>query len=242
MSVYVMADLHLSLSVPGKSMEIFGKAWDHYQDRIKANWQAEVREDDTVVIPGDISWSNSLPSAKEDFLFLESLPGIKYIGKGNHDFFWNTTTKLNRFLEECGYRSIRILYNNAYSLNREQIIICGTRGWFLDESAQKSVFETDFEIIRQRECIRLRLSLNEAKKLQEQSGYPILVFLHFPPVWQGRKSTEILSLLEEYGIKDCYFGHMHQVENPVIESVCNGIRMHFIAADALNFHPYPVRI
>ena len=101
MAIYTIADLHLSINdQTNKSMEVFGKRWLGYMDKIKKNWEAVVTENDTVVIPGDISWAMNLEEALDDFLFLESLPGRKLIGKGNHDFWWSTVSKLNKFFAE----------------------------------------------------------------------------------------------------------------------------------------------
>ncbi|MBQ7391812.1 MAG: serine/threonine protein phosphatase, partial [Clostridia bacterium] len=71
-------------------MEKFGSRWTDYMGRLKKNWTAVVRPEDTVIIPGDISWSLRLEESLEDFRFLNSLPGKKLIGKGNHDFWWST--------------------------------------------------------------------------------------------------------------------------------------------------------
>ena len=112
MSLYVMADLHLS-SDGSKSMAVFGSRWIDYMEKIRKNWCAVINEEDTVIIPGDISWALKLEDTLEDFRFLDSLPGKKLIGKGNHDFWWSTVSKMTAFLEQNGLSSIRFLYNNA---------------------------------------------------------------------------------------------------------------------------------
>ena len=61
-------------------MDVF-KGWDNYVERLEENWRKLVGPDDTVVIPGDISWAMSLQEAKEDFAFLHALPGKKLVGK-----------------------------------------------------------------------------------------------------------------------------------------------------------------
>ena len=97
MAVFAIGDTHLSLGVD-KPMDIFG-GWQDYQDRLLKNWTRLVSPEDTVVIPGDISWALNLENTLEDFKFLDSLPGTKIIGKGNHDYWWETLTKMNAFLE-----------------------------------------------------------------------------------------------------------------------------------------------
>ncbi|MBQ5834302.1 MAG: metallophosphoesterase [Clostridia bacterium] len=242
MSLYVMADLHLS-SDGSKSMAVFGARWTDYMEKIRKNWNAVVTEEDTVIVPGDISWALKLEDALEDFRFLESLPGKKLIGKGNHDFWWSTLSKMNAFLEQNEMHSIRFLYNNAYAL--EDFIVCGTRGWFLEESQQNTVGEVDYSRIVDREVIRLRLSLDEAVKLQKEQealgkSLPILVFLHFPPVWNGFVCQEILDILRAYRVKTCYFGHIHGAYYPPRMTEHEGLELVLTSADFLHFSPMPI--
>lgn len=240
MSLYVMADLHLS-SDGSKSMAVFGSRWVDYMEKIRKNWCAVINEEDTVIIPGDISWALKLEDTLEDFRFLDSLPGKKLIGKGNHDFWWSTVSKMTAFLEQNGLSSIRFLYNNAYRM--EDCIVCGTRGWFLEENQQNTVGEVDYSRIVDREVIRLRLSLEEAKRLQtesEEKPLPILVFLHFPPVWNGFVCREILDVLHEFGVKSCYFGHIHGAYYAPRMTEFEGIELILISADFLQFSPMPI--
>lgn len=240
MSLYVMADLHLS-SDGSKSMAVFGSRWVDYMEKIRKNWCAVINEEDTVIIPGDISWALKLEDTLEDFRFLDSLPGKKLIGKGNHDFWWSTVSKMTAFLEQNGLSSIRFLYNNAYRM--EDCIVCGTRGWFLEENQQNTVGEVDYSRIVDREVIRLRLSLEEAKRLQaesEEKPLPILVFLHFPPVWNGFVCREILDVLHEFGVKSCYFGHIHGAYYAPRMTEFEGIELILVSADFLQFSPMPI--
>jgi len=239
MSLFVMADLHLS-SDGLKSMDIFGARWTDYMQKIRKNWTAVVDEEDTVIVPGDISWGLKPEDAVDDLLFLDSLPGTKLIGKGNHDLWWSTAAKLNALMEQNNVTSIRLLYNNAYLV--EDVVVCGTRGWFVEESQQHTVGNADYQKIVNREVIRLRLSLDAAKKLQEESQreLPILVFLHFPPVWNGFVCREIVDTLHEYGIRSCYFGHIHGAYYAPRLTEFEGIEMILTSADALHFSPMPI--
>ena len=81
MSLFVMADLHLSTNT-NKQMDVFGYRWADYMDKIRKNWSLVVTEQDTVIVPGDISWGISYEEALEDFCFIEKLPGKKLLG--NH--------------------------------------------------------------------------------------------------------------------------------------------------------------
>lgn len=239
MSLYVMADLHLSLSEgTDKSMEVFGPSWANYTERIKRNWEAVVNDDDTVVVPGDISWALKLEEALDDLKFLDKLPGKKIIGKGNHDFWWSTAGKIEKIFADNGIKTIRLLHNNAYRL--DDCIVCGTRGWFYDEKQQNTVSETDFEKIVRRESARLEISLKAAEELQGNIKLPVLVFLHFPPVWSGLVCDPILDILKKYNIKHCYFGHIHGVYNVKRTFEYDGISFTLTAADYLKFAPMPV--
>ena len=240
MSLYVMADLHLS-SDRSKSMEIFGSRWQDYMEKIQKNWNKTVSPEDTVIIPGDISWSLKLEDTLEDFRFLEGLNGKKLIGKGNHDFWWSTHSKLRAFWEQHEIRSVDILYNNAHRF--ENCIVSGTRGWFVEENQQHTVGDVEYAKIVNREAIRLRISLEEAVRLRgEDTSLPIVVFLHFPPVWNEFVCREILDILHEFEIKTCYFGHIHGAYYAPRTVNFEGIDFTICAADYLNFTPLPVWI
>jgi predicted phosphohydrolase len=239
MSVYTIADLHL----PGKegdnkSMEIFGSRWIGCVNKLINNWSAIVSNDDTVVIPGDISWAMTLEDATEDFKLLNDLPGTKIIGKGNHDFWWATASKMNKFFEQNKFDTLKILYNNSYVI--ENLVICGSRGWFSDEANQKTVGEVDWTKIIDRETARLKLSLESVPA--EHRGLQKLVFLHFPPVWNSSVSTDIISLMKEHGVERCYYGHIHGVYNSDAVFIYDGIRFEMISADYLSFCPRKIII
>ena len=241
MPLYVMADLHLS-SDRSKSMEVFGARWAGYMEKIRKNWSAVVKETDTVIVPGDISWGLRLEDTADDFRFLDALPGEKLIGKGNHDFWWSTQKKIEQFWAQLGASSLRLLSNNAFL--REGVLIAGTRGWFLDEEQQRTVGEVDYKKIVNREVIRLRMSLDAAVKLRESEapGAPVCAFLHFPPVWGDFVSREILDVLHEYGVRDCYFGHIHGAYSAPPARIYEDITFRNCAADYLNFTPAPLRL
>lgn len=241
MSVYAIADLHLStLDLTNKSMEVFGQRWKDYIRRIKTNWEKLVGDGDTVIIPGDISWALSLEEARSDLLFLNALPGKKILMKGNHDFWWCTMNKHRAFFLENGIDTISFLHNNAVAV--ENFIICGTRGWFSDEDAKGMPDNADFLKLIRREALRLEISLKEAEKIKD--SFPekeIRVFMHFPPFWNEKPCEPIISLIKSYNVKDVYFGHIHgnYTVPPVTEY--EGINLHIISADYLGFVPKIVK-
>lgn len=224
MSLFAIGDPHLSFSCD-KPMDIF-RGWDDYVSRLMKNWNSVVTKNDTVVVPGDISWAMGLTNAKKDFEFLNNLNGKKIILKGNHDYWWNTMTKMNSFLSENEFDTIKILHNNSYKIG--DFAVAGTRGWFYDDTC-----EADKKVLL-REAGRLQTSINEAKKL----GGEVIVFLHYPPISATQKCDEILNVILENDIKRCYFGHLHGFvppENTYLEY--EGVKFSLVSADKLNFCP-----
>ena len=123
MAIYALADLHLSLGNEDKPMDVFGKDWQNYTDRIKENWLKYIKEDDLVLIPGDFCWAMYLKDSIDDFKFINDLPGKKIISKGNHDYWWETVTKMRNFIKENGFENIDFLMNNAYEYKHFTIVI-----------------------------------------------------------------------------------------------------------------------
>ncbi len=235
MSLFAISDLHLSTDEKtNKSMEVFGKRWQNYVERIQKNWTDLVTENDTVVIPGDISWAMTLEEAKEDFSFLNSLPGNKIIGKGNHDFWWATQAKIDKFFAENGFDTISCLHNNAHFA--EGFLICGSRGWYNDPTIGSIPSGTDYDKIVRREVMRLTASLEYAEKNFETDAEK-LVFLHFPPIFRGFRCEEILDVLKEHGVKRCFYGHIHGTSELPMTFEDGGITFTLISADLVGFIP-----
>lgn len=240
MAVFAISDPHLPGGEPeAKSMTVFGERWHDYIVRLEKNWCAVVSATDTVILPGDISWAATLDEALGDLAFIDSLPGKKLIGKGNHDFWWSTLSKMRVFLRENGIYSIDFLQNNAYAV--EDIVVCGTRGWFFDASDQADIYDTDHEKLVAREACRLELSIKEGLKLSGGESSVLRVFLHFPAVFGGEECSSLVRVLEQYGITDVYYGHVHSPTPPPPVISHRGIRYHSVASDALGFTPILVR-
>ena len=236
MSLFVISDLHLDVLTNEKSMEVFGDKWKNYTQRLKKNWNAVVCENDTVIVPGDISWALTLEASIHDLKWINELPGRKILMKGNHDFWWSTAKKMKAFFAENSLDTLEILYNGAIEV--ENYILAGSRGWFVDKSTQpQSVVNADYDKVLNREKIRLKMSLDEAKKLQEISHKEILVFFHFPPVWNDFVCEEIVSILKEYKISRAYFGHIHGSYNVSSLFEYEGIEFKMISADFIDFLP-----
>ena len=238
MSLFVLGDTHLSLGVPGKPMDIFG-GWENYMTLIETHWKRLIQPEDTVVLAGDISWGMTLAEAKADFAFLHALPGTKIILKGNHDYWWNSMKKMMEFFAANSFDSLHILHNNCYAY--EGFGICGTRGWVnipgetnvKCEPANESV-SGDVKVLR-REEQRLRVSLQAARS----QGLQPIAFLHYPPIYWNNRNELMLNALHDFGVKDCYYGHLHgAVTHARAEkNTVDGITYHLIAGDYLQFVP-----
>lgn len=224
MALFAIGDLHLPLAV-NKPMDIFG-GWENYVERIALNWEKTVSEQDTVVIPGDVSWAMELGQAAPDFRFIHGLKGTKIISKGNHDYWWATMSKMNAFLEENGFDSIKILHNNHYRYGNYGI--CGTRGWINDNSEP-----ADAKVLA-REAARLECSLASAEK----AGLEPLVFLHYPPIYGNEYNYDMLEVMYKHGIKRCFYGHVHgKAHQYAVSGVRDGIDFRLVSADYVQFNP-----
>ncbi len=225
MALFAIADTHLSFGT-NKPMDAF-MGWENYTEKLKNNWNKIVSETDTVVIAGDISWAMNFEELKADFEFIEKLHGNKIIIKGNHDYWWNTMSKMNAFISENNFKTIKILHNNSVSF--ENISICGSRGWLFESE------EDHDEKILNREVNRLKASLENAE-FEEK-----IVFLHYPPLTTNTECREIMRLLHEYGIKKCYYGHLHgDAAKYSVDGSRENIDFRLISCDRLNFMPYMI--
>ena len=229
MSLFVIGDLHLSLG-EDKPMDVFS-GWNDYVQRLENNWRRLITDDDTVVIAGDISWAMKLEETLTDIRFIHSLPGKKLLLKGNHDYWWATKKKMDEFISVNHLDSLSILFNNAFRVG--EYAVCGTRGWFLENEAPE-----DIKVLN-REVGRLKMSLEQAKKL---GGEPV-VFLHYPPYYRGLECSEMMDVLLEYGVKKCYYGHIHGKKNfrLAFEGEYRGINFRLISGDKVEFVPVLVR-
>jgi len=150
---------------------------------------------------------------------------------------------MNAWLAGKNFGSIKIVHNNAYAC--ENIIICGTRGWFTggeEEQGGGMPEEEKFnKKILSREVNRLALSVKAAKEIKnEDASREICAFIHYPPVYGDYICGEIVELLEREEIKRCYFGHIHNVSEYKIHKTYKNINFAVVSADYLKFTPLKV--
>lgn len=223
MALFSISDLHLSFGTD-KPMDVFGERWKNYEQRLMENWNNAVSADDVVIVNGDNSWAMYLEDTFKDFDFINKLNGTKLISKGNHDYWWTTMKKHEKWCKENGFDSIKFLHNNYYMY--KDVAICGTRGWQLT-----SRNEEDLKVYN-REKERLILSL---KLASAQSPSQIIVALHYPP------DSEFKQIMEEYNVRICLFGHLHAAGfKDYSDYDENGISYRLVSCDYLQFKPYKI--
>ena len=221
MNIYAIGDLHLSYSNPEKSMEKFG--WKDYQSRIFQDWQEKVTNADIVFVVGDISWAMKIEDAYIDLEKIAVMKGKKIFIKGNHDYWWQSISKIKNYNEDMYF-----IQNDIYEL--DDYVVCGVRGWL---SPNDLKFDEQDEKLYKRETIRLRQSLELAKTTQKK----IIVLLHFPPTNDKKEESNFSKLIQEYNVDIVIYGHLHGKEsfNTSYEGLVNNTFYHLVSADYLDF-------
>lgn len=228
MKIFAISDLHLSNSCD-KPMDIFGGHWEGYAEKIIANWKAKIKNDDLVLIAGDISWAMKLDEAKADLEWIHDLPGKKIIIKGNHEYWWKSISAVREILPD----SIHAIQNDAIKI--DDYIICGTRGWTVPEK-DKDFDDEDLKIYK-REVERLKLTLMSAKVLKGDTDAKIVAMMHFPPFGADKEQSEFTKLFEEYNVDKVVFGHLHGYVNCDLVSEINGVTYYFTSCDHIKNDP-----
>ena len=225
MSIYAIGDLHLSGGAD-KPMSVFGPQWEDHWDRIQTDWRARVKDTDTVLIPGDISWAMKPEDAEADLKQIGALPGRKILLRGNHDYWWGSISRVRELLPDTMYA----LQNDAVIL--DGITYCGSRGWTFPVGP-----EGDDTRIYAREVIRLRLSLEKARQLSPQGI--LIALVHFPPLGENGESTPVSDLMEAFHVRDVVYGHLHGISaKAAFTGNKNGVRYHFVSCDGIGFKLY----
>lgn len=222
MRVFAISDLHLSFS-SDKPMDVFGEAWDNHAERLADNWQDIVKEEDLVLIPGDISWAMQLGNAEEDLKFIGRLNGTKVLSKGNHDYWWSSLTRVRQILPP----SMHVIQNDAYT--QGNITVGAARLWSLDDA---EITENGKKIYA-REMERVRLSLMRMDPAKEK-----IMMFHYPPFDEAHADTPVLELIRDQGIRNVVYGHLHgKAHYGAFLGERDGIRYDCVSADFLKFKP-----
>ena len=224
MKVFAISDLHLSVN-NAKPMDIFGPVWEGYLDKIFAEWNEKVGEDDLVLLSGDLSWAMKMEEVESDIKLLASLKGKKILIRGNHDYWWKSISALRAILP-VGFYAIQ---NDA--IRFDGVVICGTRGW---KGVEKNInLSAEDQKIFDREVIRLELTLQSAQKLM-QEGDKLICMMHYPPVSFAREDSEFSQLLEKYHVDKVVYGHLHGYKNVETHFYKNGIEYFLTSCDEVD--------
>lgn len=247
MKIWAIADLHLSFGVKNKSMDVFGPAWVMHHEKIATHWRSLISKQDLVLIAGDISWALSLENALPDLRFIDELPGIKVLIKGNHDLWWKTAGKLRKNLPP----SLHIISHDAFSYNG--VTVAGARLWenpainyndFIEFQKVEGInirqkeytpeeIAHDAEIY-QKEIERLAQSISAMDKISSTR----IVMVHYPPFGPSHEETEVTRLLSQEKIDYCLFGHLHNLKkNAPVECKIGFTKYICTSCDWLGFIP-----
>lgn len=229
MSLYAISDFHLSLK-QNKPMDVFGENWHGHHDKIKENWLKTISNDDTVLIPGDISWSMKINDGLEDLAWIHQLPGKKIFVKGNHDYWWDGYSKISNL-----YEDMKFIQNNYFSYGK--YAICGTRGWICPSNDN---FTSHDRKIYNRELIRLKLSLDKAAS----DGFEkFIVMLHYPPTNDKFDGSGFTDVIKAYNVKKVVYGHLHGPFNyKILEGEKEGTEYILASCDYLDFKPKKIEL
>ena len=229
MALYALGDLHLAFGAD-KPMDVFGGRWQGYADKLREGLSV-LQPEDTLVIPGDFCWALDLEQAIPDFAFLESFPGRKLLVKGNHDYWWDSQSKVT-----AAYPDMVFIKNNCYIYR--DVAICGTRGWLCPNDTK---FDDADKKVYNRECVRMKLSLDSA--VSKGYGDNIIIIMHYPPMNDKHETSGFTELFDKYsGIKKVLYGHLHGKESidGRFEGDLNGVEYELVSADFLNFTPVKI--
>ncbi len=221
MKIYAISDLHISTNT-NKPMDVFGGNWVGYLEKIRADWQEKVTENDLVLIGGDISWAMGIDDAKKDIDSISDLKGKKVLIKGNHDYWWSGIGKVRDILPNGFYA----LQND--SIRFDGVVICGSRCWSVPGAPDFN--QQDMKIYL-RETERLKLSLKSTEKLR-QDGDKLIALIHYPPFNVKRENSAFTDIFEEYKVDAVVYGHLHGKNVKADKFLLkNGVKYYLTACD-----------
>ncbi|MCL4499237.1 MAG: metallophosphoesterase [Chloroflexi bacterium] len=226
MSIYAISDLHLSFANP-KPMDIFGSEWRNHAERIAANWDETVREEDTVLVAGDHSWALHFEHALPDLDFIAHRPGRKILIRGNHDYWWRReqTNKIQSQVHES------IFLMQGRSVVIENVGITGTRGWRIESAEDPDVGDVR---VMQRELNYLARGLREMPENVEKK----IVMLHYPPFDTDLTPNAFAEMLKAFDVDILVYGHIHS--GAYLEGDVDGIRYRLVSVDHVGFRPVEI--
>ena len=177
-------------------MDVFGGAWEGYVDKL-AQGLSILQPEDTLVIAGDISWGHEFGGGRGGF-YLAGCPA------GDQDPHEGQP----RLLVEHGLEnespfsrrkgSLPCAFSTTTATSTGRPPCAGPEG-----GSTRRTSQGQSQKVFHRELQRLETS-SKASIISEK-----LCFLHYPPCYTGYCCQPILDLLTAYGVKACYYGHLH---------------------------------
>ena len=224
MKIFAISDLHLS-GKANKPMNVFGENWEGHFEKIKADWERKVSDEDVVLIGGDTSWGMYLEEGLFDVHSLAPLKGKKVFVRGNHDYWWSAISKVRAGAPEGFY----FLQNDCVKIGR--YVIAGSRGWLCPGYAE---FTDHDNVLYLREAERFRLAFNAVNKVREE-GDELIALMHFPPMNGKLEDTLFTKLFEENRVNTVVFGHLHGATYFPFKSEKNGVKYILTSCDKTHF-------
>ncbi|MCD1147224.1 metallophosphoesterase [Peptoniphilus sp. KCTC 25270] len=232
--IWAIGDLHLD-HTGQKPMDIFGGNWANHEERIFTFWKENIKEEDTVLIVGDISWALRLEDSVPDLERIHHMPGTKLLIKGNHDYWWSSLAKLNNL----DLHSLHYIFNTGRVING--VGYCGTRGW---SDIDSNSFDEQDEKIYKREMDRLNRSIDAMEELgKENPIHTRIAMIHYPPFSSKGEPNDFAKILSERGIDLCIYGHLHAYGHKyIVEGEFDGVRYQCVSSDYIDFQPVKLEI
>ena len=198
-------------------MDIFGEHWTNHAEKIRVACEKFVKDDDYLLLAGDLSWALKKNQALPDLEWLSQLPGHKIVCKGNHDYWWDSDKRL----EFTG------LHDTPFAAPDRKLGVAATRGWIppqMDHAPDQKLRDSK---IMAREVLRLRRRLEAIADCQVK-----IAMVHYPP------ALEFLPLMREFNVQEIVYGHVHiNGTEQILQPTWHGIKATCTACDRINFTP-----
>lgn len=222
--IWAIADTHLSFERPERDMSRFGSEWINHTDKIQHACETLIHPQDVLLIAGDLSWARKRAEVSTDLDFLNGLPGLKIVIRGNHDHWWKAKHPINhgQLIEPP------VIFGN------NEIGIAGCRGW---QTPRLPSPDHDTKMLT-REHALLTKQLGEISRCRHK-----IVMTHYP-------AQPFIDIVLQNAVNRVIFGHVHLRSLPEDEifaienALFQGVPHWCVAADRLNFSPvqiYPER-
>ncbi len=230
MSVWAIADLHLSFARPERR-ERYAARWRDHASKIEREWRSIVQPDDLVLIPGDISMARNHRDLQADLAWIDRLPGTKVLAPGNHDVWWNGVENIRPMLRP----SELAVCGDAVATHG--LVICGSLG----APALADDPTTEQSEAQSRAVAELEQALAAAQSLRVRDE-PLYVLWHFPPFDQHGRPGPGVEFIVKARTTVCLYGHLHAQGqwSRTVQGNVGGVRYYCVAADAVGFRPLRV--